>query len=60
MPRLSGISLHADQDSLPGIAAIRHHASSSDYVRAALEAGGTGYVLKSAVVKSFWMRFRAS
>ena len=51
MPNLSGIlAARQIKKSLPGIKllfATMH--SSSAYVRAALEAGGTGYVLKSAV-----------
>jgi DNA-binding NarL/FixJ family response regulator len=50
MPHLSGIlAARQIKTSLPGIKLlfVTMH-SSSEYVRAALEAGGTGYVLKSA------------
>jgi len=53
MPHLNGIDAAIQiKTSLPGIKLLFVTAhSSSAYVRAALEAGGTGYVLKSAVVK---------
>jgi DNA-binding NarL/FixJ family response regulator len=51
MPHLSGIlAARQIKTSLPGIKLLfvtKH--SSSAYVKTALEAGGTGYVLKSAV-----------
>ena len=51
MPHLNGIdaAIHI-KTSLPGIKLLFVTAhSSSAYVRAALEAGGTGYVLKSGI-----------
>jgi DNA-binding NarL/FixJ family response regulator len=51
MPHLSGIdAAHQIKTSLPGIKLlfVTTH-SSSAYVRAAFEAGGTGYVVKSAI-----------
>ena len=51
MPHLSGIlAARQIKKRLPGIKLlfVTMH-SSSDYVRAALEVGGTGYVLKSAM-----------
>ena len=53
MPHLSGIDAARQiKMSLPGtkLLFVTMH-SSSTYVRAALEAGGTGYVLKSAVLE---------
>lgn len=51
MPHLNGIEAASQiKTSLPGIKLLFVTMnSSSDYVRAALEAGGTGYVLKYAV-----------
>ena len=53
MPHLSGVlAARQIKTSLPGIKLlfVTMH-SSSAYVRAAIEAGGTGYVLKSAVLE---------
>ena len=53
MPHLNGIDAASQiKTSLPGIKLlfVSMH-SSSVYVRAAVEAGGTGYVLKSAVLE---------
>lgn len=52
MPLLSGIeAAHQIKTSLPGVKLlfVTMH-SSSAYVTAAFEAGGTGYILKSAVL----------